>query len=155
MWDSWSAFFCRRQFPAFVTKTTGTMNWPLESTSLWKAFLAAGMGVLPRTKTPSMSNSKPKPGSYCLNRGRILDCRGPKGQFYSGKQMLTRTKDTYSCTPGVTIKVTPKKLFFFNWFNLILISLSTTFTVKSLNNLFLMPISLHHCTFTFIYYIIY
>lgn len=80
MWDSWSAFFCRKQLPALVTKTTGTRNCPFASTSFWKALFAAGMGVFPRTKTPSMSNSNPKLGSDCWGdynismRNYILQC---------------------------------------------------------------------------------
>lgn len=78
MWDSWSAFFCRKQLPAFVTKTSGSRNCPWASSSFWKALLAAGMGVFPRTRTPSMSNSSPKLGSawsthYSIKHtGRVL-----------------------------------------------------------------------------------
>lgn len=61
-WDSWSAFFWRRQSPALVTNTTGTKNWPWELTSFWKAVFAAGIGVFPRTSTPSMSKRNPKDG---------------------------------------------------------------------------------------------
>lgn len=65
MCESWSAFVCRRQFPALVTKTSGTTNCPWESTNFSKAFLAAGIGSLPRTSTPSMSKSSPKRGCGC------------------------------------------------------------------------------------------
>lgn len=59
-WDSCSAFVCRIEFPALVTKTTGTLYFPFPSTRFLKHCLAAGMGVLPRTRTPSMSKSRPK-----------------------------------------------------------------------------------------------
>ena len=65
MWDIWSAFFCLRQFPALVTKTTGTTNCPWALTSFWNAFFAAGIGILPRTSTPSMSKRSPKRGCGC------------------------------------------------------------------------------------------
>lgn len=65
MWESWSAFVWRRQFPAFVTKTTGTANCPWESTNFSNALFAAGIGILPRTSTPSMSNNSPKRGCGC------------------------------------------------------------------------------------------
>lgn len=62
MCESWSALVWRRQFPALVTNTTGTVNWPRESINFSKAFRAAGIGILPRTSTPSMSNRSPKRG---------------------------------------------------------------------------------------------
>lgn len=71
MWDSWSALVCRRQFPAFVTKTTGTTNRPWGPTSFSKAFFAAGIGILPLTSTPSMSNSSPKRGWGCRREKQV------------------------------------------------------------------------------------
>lgn len=59
-WDSCSALIWRREFPALVTKTTGTLYFPFPSTRFLKHCLAAGIGVLPRTRTPSMSKSRPK-----------------------------------------------------------------------------------------------
>ena len=64
-WDSCSALVCLIQLPALVTNTTGTLYLPLRSTRFLKHCLAPGMGVLPRTSTPSMSKRSPKePGPY-------------------------------------------------------------------------------------------
>lgn len=59
-WDKCSALACLMEFPALVTNTTGTLYFPLLSTRFRKHCLAAGMGVLPRTSTPSMSKRSPK-----------------------------------------------------------------------------------------------
>lgn len=48
------------QFPALVTNTTGTLYFPFRSTRFLKHCLAAGIGVVPRTSTPSMSKRSPK-----------------------------------------------------------------------------------------------
>ena len=61
--DNCSAFVFANEFPAFVTKTVGTRNFPCLSVNLANAFLAAQIGFLPLTRTPSMSKSKPNLGS--------------------------------------------------------------------------------------------
>lgn len=58
--DRCSALVCLIQFPALVTNTTGTLYFPLRSTRFLKHCLAAGISVLPRTSTPSMSKRSPK-----------------------------------------------------------------------------------------------
>lgn len=88
MWDKCSALACLMQFPALVTNTTGTLYFPLLSTRFLKHCLAAGIGVLPRTSTPSMSKRSPKELEPCgetwaseeralssvETRGRSLTC---------------------------------------------------------------------------------
>ncbi len=64
-WDSCSALVSLREFPAFVTNTTGTLYFPSPSTRFLKHCLAAGMGVRPRTSTPSMSNRSPNKLRSC------------------------------------------------------------------------------------------
>lgn len=68
-WDSSRALAARRQLPALVRKTTGTLSRPSASDSLRKASRAAGTTWLPRTSTPSMSKRKPKAGGCKASGG--------------------------------------------------------------------------------------
>lgn len=68
-WDSSRALAERRQLPALVRNTTGSLSRPPPSASLWKARRAAGRGWLPRTSTPSTSNRNPKAGGCKASRG--------------------------------------------------------------------------------------
>lgn len=60
--ESCFALSCLMAFPALVTNTVGTRNFPSESTSLLKHSNAEGNTFLPRTITPSISNNNPKAG---------------------------------------------------------------------------------------------
>jgi hypothetical protein len=61
--ESLSAFSCRKEFPAFVRNTEGTLNLPVAGlTSFVKASGANGRTLLPLTMTPSISKRIPKFG---------------------------------------------------------------------------------------------
>ena len=60
--ESCRALFCRIVFPAFVTNTVGTQNFPFLSVSSLKACLEFGNTFFPRTSTPSMSKRSPNSG---------------------------------------------------------------------------------------------
>lgn len=110
MCESWSALVCRRQFPAFVTKTTGTANCPWESTNFSNALFAAGIGILPRTSTPSMSNSSPKRGCGCRRErwtSRFV------GQLITKRKKGGKKKKKRSSTVG--IKEGDRHALEFNW----------------------------------------
>lgn len=69
--DSCSALSLRSAFPAFVTNTVGTRNFPVESTNRLNASRADGSIRRPRTITPSMSNNNPKSGTFLVTWNRV------------------------------------------------------------------------------------
>jgi len=59
---SLAAFDERNSFPALVTNTVGTRNFPFVVTSFLNASRVYGNSFLPRVRTPSMSKRSPNCG---------------------------------------------------------------------------------------------